>query len=228
MTQAAIQQPPSPQQPAEPLPGQSPTEQQLILGLAALLAMGAAYEATSKQVVLLLAPLRLPKAAVTTAVRVAMSAPIGDATPPGAPIGGSGITTARLERTFRATFLYGSAKRIARQMREGKQPLEIIRVERAYFARHLEAQGKRRAAARAVDRAAASHGPVLGWYAKMDHRTTAECRWANGKNFEVGKRPPVGYPGTVHPNCRCKPGPPHPGAISMTSPPKRQAKARQA
>lgn len=208
MTQPATQQQPPASQ-TDTLQGQTPTEQQIIVGVAGLLAVGAAYEVTVKGILAVMAPLSLPAAAVRTATRVAMSAPVGDVPPPGTPPTGSGMTTARVERTFRATYLVAAAKRVARLLREGKPPLEIIKRERNAFNRHLQAQGLRREAARRIDRAAAKHGQTLGWYAKMDARTSAECRWANGRNFQVDRRPPIGYPGTVHPNCRCVAGPPH-------------------
>jgi hypothetical protein len=57
----------------------------------------------------------------------------------------------------------------------------------------------------AADRAARRHGLVLGWRAVMDARTSAECRRADGKNFSVASRPLIGWPGSVHPHCRCRP-----------------------
>lgn len=224
MTQPATQQQPPASSP-DALAGQTPSEQKIILGVAGLLAVGAAYDATVKGMLAVMAPLGLPVAAIRTATRVAMSAPVGDQPPPGTPVRGSGMTTARVERTFRATYLVAAAKRIARLLREGKQPLEIIRAERNAFNRHLQAQGRRREMARKIDATAAKYGPTLGWYAKMDARTSAECRWANGRNFEVDKRPPIGYPGTVHPNCRCTPGPPHANGKSVY--PVRKARAQK-
>lgn len=57
---------------------------------------------------------------------------------------------------------------------------------------------------------AKSRNIALGWYAVLDKKTSPECRAANGKNFDPLQPPAIGLPGTVHPRCRCVPGPPHP------------------
>lgn len=214
MTQPQAQENPQ-TPPPEALAQQTPSEARLVAALASVLAVGAAYDATVKSVLAILAPLGMSALAVRTATRIAMSAPIGDKVPSGAKSGTATVTSARLERVFRATYLVNSAKRISKHMREGGKPLEIIQRERQHFASHLEAQSRRRTVARQIDTTALRHGKTLGWYAMMDTRTSAECRWANGRNFEVDKRPPIGYPGTVHPNCRCKPGPPHAGTRTV-------------
>lgn len=76
--------------------------------------------------------------------------------------------------------------------------------EKRYFKAHTDAQAKRKAISGQVDAAAERYGPVLGWRAQMDERTTSECRSANGRNFRADRRPTIGYPGTVHPHCRCE------------------------
>ena len=210
MTQPQRQEPQQPP-PAEPLAGQTPSEAQLVAAVASLLAVGAAYDATVKSVLAILAPLRIPALAVKTATRIAMSAPTGDKTPTGAKPGSAAVTTARLERMFRATYLLSASRRINQAMREGAKPLEVVAKERLNFQAHQEAQVRRRQMAKQIDAAALKYGATLGWYAKMDRTTSAECRWANGRNFQVDRRPPIGYPGTVHPHCRCTPGPPHAG-----------------
>lgn len=188
----------------------------------------------------ILAPLHLPGKAIEAAVKIALSQPIGTGTitamlryrvkhPNGSlgrPLGAvkklirvpkapegvkSAAQTAReVERTYRAAYLLNAARRLARALREGEFP-QAVQKERNYWVRHLDAQDRRAVAAGRVDNAAAAFGPLLGWYARNDERTTAECRAANGNNFRVDVRPTIGYPGTVHPYCRCEPGAPHEG-----------------
>lgn len=83
--------------------------------------------------------------------------------------------------------------------------------ERAYFSRHVQASGQRMASASKIDALAIQYGPTLGWYAATDKRVTAECKAANGNNFSALSPPAIGWPGVVHMNCRCQPGPPHRG-----------------
>ena len=53
---------------------------------------------------------------------------------------------------------------------------------------------------------------LVGWKAVMDSRTSAECAAANGKNFPADRPPVIGWPGAVHPHCRCVPTKPYAGA----------------
>jgi hypothetical protein len=50
---------------------------------------------------------------------------------------------------------------------------------------------------------------LVGWHAKLDGRTSPECRAADGANFPANRPPSIGWPGAVHPSCRCRPGAPH-------------------
>jgi hypothetical protein len=68
-----------------------------------------------------------------------------------------------------------------------------------------------------VDSTASLYGGILGWHAEMDARTSAECRRANGKNFLAAYAPLIGYPGAVHPRCRCYPVRPYAGAKLLPS-----------
>ena len=81
--------------------------------------------------------------------------------------------------------------------------------EKRYGQLHRKAATKRRTSAREVDRQARVHGDTLGWYAVIDDATTPECAAAHGQNFRVDQPPAIGWPGTVHSECRCRPGPPH-------------------
>jgi hypothetical protein len=92
---------------------------------------------------------------------------------------------------------------------------EALAAERRFMSQQIAASLKRTEAASAVDGAAAMHGPLLGWNAVLDSRTTAECRAADGKSFSADRPPLIGYPGTVHSRCRCWPGPPRKGALIL-------------
>jgi SPP1 gp7 family putative phage head morphogenesis protein len=108
---------------------------------------------------------------------------------------------------YRVAFILNSARRMAMG-----GPDQVSR-EKAYWAAHRQAAKRRVDAAVEVDNMLARHGyqGMLGWHAKMDARTSAECRAAHGRNFHVLEPPVIGYPGSVHPNCRCAPGPVWPG-----------------
>jgi hypothetical protein len=73
--------------------------------------------------------------------------------------------------------------------------------------------------------AALEHGNLLGWNTVIDERTSAECRAADGKNYYATAMPDIGFPGSVHPACRCYPSGPHPGGRLLPSRGKRFARA---
>lgn len=106
------------------------------------------------------------------------------------------------EATYRAFYVWNATQRIMAAPDRAK----AIEAEKVYFNQHMDAVSKRRGAANAVDKARAKYGDELGWYAVMDNRTSPECREANGKNFNATHIPSIGFPGAVHPNCRCRPG----------------------
>lgn len=110
------------------------------------------------------------------------------------------------EPTYRAAYLLAAARRVRASMAAGKTLEEALAVEQRFTLAHLAAQDNRARAAAAVDKAAATHrSGLLGWKAVMDSRTSAECRAANGRNFSLLSPPAIGYPGSVHVNCRCRP-----------------------
>lgn len=108
----------------------------------------------------------------------------------------------RLQQAFGRRRSGQSASAFARQLAD----------ERRYYGQQLMAGWGRSQAAAHVDSASMEHGPLLGWYTVDSPTTTADCQAAAGHNFYADRMPPIGYPGMVHPGCRCQPGPPFPGA----------------
>lgn len=201
-----------------------PEEAPYVEAVAAILVVGAAAAATAAAIAAALIPLRLSTEAIGAATRVALSVPFP--TPPGAsgtspgtegPPGAESapVVTGRREVYYRAAYLVNASKRIFRAVREGATLREAAAREKRYFQSHLDAAKNRAAKARAVDAAARRYGDLLGWRAVMDQRTSGECRAAHRKNFRASRKPAIGYPGTVHPHCRCVPGPPIPGAAEL-------------
>lgn len=108
----------------------------------------------------------------------------------------------------RAAYLAVAAERLTRAVMS-ESPLELARAlnaERRYLDQHIAASDGRVEAAQQVEFAlrTVGQGVFLGWKARMDDRTSSECRLANGRNFDTSRIPPIGYPGTVHPHCRCR------------------------
>jgi hypothetical protein len=119
----------------------------------------------------------------------------------------------------RAAYLIMAARRLGTSVvRERNQPGSLnraIEAERRYARQHLDAVAKRNTAVKKVVAANYRYGDELGWWSILDDRTSPECRAAHGSNFQMDQPPKIGYPGTVHNLCRCKPGPPHRGAKSV-------------
>lgn len=113
--------------------------------------------------------------------------------------------TQRLNTIRRAQFLANAARRVS----EADDLEQAVQREVQRFHYHQRASENRQMAATKVAQAQDRFGGTVGWYAKMDSRTSAECRKANGTNFRADQIPAIGYPGSVHPHCRCRPGPPH-------------------
>jgi hypothetical protein len=141
------------------------------------------------------------------------------------PLGSAGRGMQRTNLLRRAQFLLGAAKRLTRAL--GTNPskdavMGALRRERQYWRQHLHASDRRTQAAALVDSIAdTSSGQVtdretgrarrvLGWRAVLDERTTPDCRAAHGRNFYTDQEPRIGWPGTVHAQCRCGPVPPWP------------------
>lgn len=128
----------------------------------------------------------------------------------------------QLNLTRRASYLAQAARRVSTAAQRGpSEVLSALDKERRYLTQHLAADAGRTMAARAVAAQARSQARqakndsstwngLLGWYTTLDTRTSPECRRANGRNFDPTHVPAIGFPGTVHPECRCRMGPPHP------------------
>lgn len=140
-------------------------------------------------------------------------------------IGHASAQTSRMNAARRAQYVIAAAKRVAAAMRDarskGKPVLAAMRdqlaKERRFYAQHQQAMWNRAAAAGKTDMAAMEHGPLLGWYSVRDKKTSPECKAADGKNFYAPAMPDIGFPGAVHPSCRCLPGPAHRGAPLLPS-----------
>lgn len=162
--------------------------------IAAALLIGASAQATAKS----LDPMvGVPAATLAPVLLLALSKRL---TPPSATTTSAVRLSDEEEATYRAGYVWAAVNRVL----AGGTMVD----EKDNFNRHLEAGRNRHQRASDVDRAAKRFGPRLGWHAKMDAQTSEECRLANGRNFDVSRVPAIGYPGTVHPFCRCKPGRP--------------------
>jgi hypothetical protein len=137
-----------------------------------------------------------------------------------------GPATANVARTNlvrRAMFAAASIFRLTgddRLMQAGAQAgywEDAVARERRFYGQQLVAGWNREKAAAQVDSASMEHGRLLGWHTVLDAKTSLECIAAHGHNFHADVMPPIGYPGMVHPNCRCRPGPPFPGASMLTA-----------
>lgn len=189
--------------PAQP-PQQQRSDQQAAAVLVPLLAAGVTAAG--------LAAALATAAGVTVAVAQGVVALAGAWTNPAGGIGPALAQTITTERAYRALYLVNAARRVRAAMADGKSLTAALAAERHNFAAHLHAQTNRRKAAAQVDKQAARHGLLLGWKARMDSRTSAECAAANGRNFTATNRPLIGWPGAVHPHCRCRAVAPYAGA----------------
>lgn len=178
----------------------------VIAAITALILVGASTGALTQKIRILLEPFGITAAVAAAVVRMALRIPITPKLPPG----GVALAAApALETQFRSAYILQASRRVQQAMREGKSLDVALREEQRNLQLHLSAQSNRVVMAKRVDEAASKYGSLLGWYATLDGRTSPECRQANGKNFRVDERPAIGYPGAVHPHCRCKVGKPH-------------------
>lgn len=212
------QQPPPAQPPPPPPP---PPDDGLVLAIAAVLITAVSADAVMSAITPQLAAFGIYSPAMRGAVSVVMSFPpeqIGVAGP-------ASFATSRQNLLRRAQFVVAASRRITADIRQARSSdamlsqvlSDSITRERRYYGQHLQAIWNRATAAAQADMAALSYGNVLGWNTVRDSRTSAECRAADGANFSVQAMPLIGWPGAVHPHCRCYPGPPHPGARMLAS-----------
>lgn len=109
------------------------------------------------------------------------------------------------QASFRAAYLVASAVRMQNQVNAGVTLQIAMADEMRFYRLHVAAQRNRARAAAVVDKEAGNDPDrLLIWVAKMDSRTSPECRAANGHTFTPATIPIIGYPGSVHPHCRCK------------------------
>ena len=160
---------------------------------------------------------------LTAAELGAFSQVLGDVTAHPPPvtgvIGHASEHAARVNTARRTQYVLAAAKRVmgaARDARSKGEPVTAatrkqLATEQRYYAAHQAAMWQRAAAAGKIDMEAAVHGRLLGWYSVRSKTTTPECLEADGHNFYVDNPPDIGLPGIVHVNCKCFPGPPHPG-----------------
>lgn len=193
----------------------------VVLAVAAVLVSAVSVDAVMAAVTPLLRAHRIPPPAMRGAVSVVMSMP-----PERTGVSGpASIATSRQNLLRRAQFVLAAAHRITAALTTARSDGVSLRQalsdsvsrERRYYGQHLEAMWNRAAAAAQVDSAASSYGSLLGWNTVRDSHTSAECRAASGANFSTEAMPLIGWPGAVHPHCRCYPGPPRPGARMLPS-----------
>lgn len=205
-----VTQPPARQQPG-----------QVTLTIAAVLATAVTAAAAFAALAALFAALKIrPRAA-----RLALSVIYGHPPDRFGPVGAASRTVISLNLVRQAQFVLAAAARLdddlTRALSTGQDPGLALAAglarEQRFYNQHLLAVWKRAQAAAAVDTAASRHGLLLGWYAVKDRRTSPECRAADGKNFRADQMPLIGYPGAVHPHCRCRPGRAHWGARLLPS-----------
>lgn len=140
-------------------------------------------------------------------------------------IGPASEQTSRMNMARRAQYVIAASKRVLGVVRDAKakgQPVaaavkDQLDRERRFYAMHQAAMWNRARAAGATDVAAAEYGQLLGWNTVVDAKTSPECKAADGWNYSAAAMPVIGFPGAVHPHCRCYPGPPRPGARLLPS-----------
>lgn len=177
---------------------------------AAMAGLGVAYAAT-----------RVRPLAMRAALGVVLSMPPGQE----GFHGEAGRQVARVNMLRRAQFTVSAAHRLSddiTQAHSRRQPVQPaldagVQREKRYYGMHLVATWARTRAGAQVDSAVMEHGRLVGWHATVDAMTSKECLAANGKNFYAGHMPVIGYPGAVHPRCRCQPGRPFPGGQILPS-----------
>lgn len=164
---------------------------------------------------------QIPRQALFAVLQVVMSHPPGQT----GMFGPATTLTERMNLQRRAQFTVAAARRVGQAVTQARSEgrsvpqalADAIQRERRFYAQHLIATWQRSGAGAQVDMEAMSRGLLLGWHAVRDKNTSADCLAADGKNFYADHMPLIGYPGAVHPHCRCQPGAPFPGARLLRS-----------
>lgn len=184
----------------------------MVQGIAAMIATDLAEGYVISRIVKMLSALPdIPEDAAEAAVKLALARKLSKrrAMQKLTQVGGPALRGAvEQNRTYLAAYILSAARRLGKAALEGKL-IEGIRAEQHWLAMHDFAQQKRLDSARSVDSAAKRYGALLGWYSVLDGRTTKECAESHGGNFYAERRPHIGWPGSVHSRCRCRPGRPH-------------------
>lgn len=176
-------------------PRQQPDDQHLLIAIIVLLLAGLSLKQLVERLTLTLAPAGIPATAVVGIVSLIGESKLRFVSLSADP--GALHTMERGVVSRRAMYLLAGSRRLATG--------GTAAAERALFGAHLAAERRRFEAARAVDAAAAKHGPVLGWWSERDERTTPACFAAHGSNFSALTPPAMGWPGTIHAGqCRCR------------------------
>lgn len=210
------------QQPSSsPPPPDTAADAALVAALAAALVSAATPEIALGMILKFSRTSRVQPAVMLWSIQIVMSFPpetLGAA-------GSASLMAQRQNYLRRAQFALSAARRGMAAIREARSQgrsassalAELLPRERRYFGQHLDAIRNRAQAAMNVDMAALQYGPLLGWNTVRDSRTSAECAAADGKNFRADVQPLIGWPGAVHPYCRCYPGPARIGARMLPS-----------
>lgn len=211
-----------PQQPPPQPQGDGLTGAALDIAIADLLASGVLITAE----VLAAIQVRFALSRATTAYLGAVLQSVTRYPPPlTGVIGAASAQSSRLNTARRVQYVIAATRRVASaaiEARARNRPVaaavrDQLDSERRFYQMHLDAMWQRARAAGAVDLAAAEYGPLLGWYTTLDDKTSPECKDADGKNFRAEAMPDIGFPGAVHPHCRCRPGPPYQKARLLPS-----------
>lgn len=206
-----------------PVDQPSQADQQRAAEIAVALTAATAV-AAAPGVLAVLVPLGIPRVVVLQVLAVVYEQ---GAHPIVAGFGEAGRVARRQALIHRAAYVLAAARRVDRARRDagrptsGDNPREAVAAavtrERRFYAQQRDAEANRTRTAADVDKAALEYGPLLGWYSVRDERTSPECRAAHGGTFRAGQPPVFGYPGAVHPHCRCRPGPARAGAPSVNA-----------
>lgn len=179
--------------PREP---EQPEDRALLIAIVVILLADLALPETGRRLTRLLAPLGIPPAAVVSALTLLgeEGTTFHPSPTPGAPAIGA-MRRGAVGR--RAMYLLAAVRRLGQD--------GTVDAERRLYGAHQAAEVRREKAAGRVDAAARQHGPLLGWWAVRDDRTTPACFAAHGANFSALHPPAIGWPGTIHAGfCRCK------------------------